>query len=114
MAGRRIDGVGCRGLETALIGACAGQLAKRLQAGVHWHAHARSGMNTRAIRTGLLPADELGKADFVVISCGVNDVTSLTGPAVSTRTGRCDRRCLAGAAQSSSRGDRRARLISLR
>lgn len=76
-----IAGVGCRSLETALTGCTARALAARLNESVTWKAFGEPGLDTRAIRQCLLPGAELEGSDFVLISTGVNDATSLTGPA---------------------------------
>ncbi len=51
-----IDGVGCRALEQALIGATAAALARRLDRRVDRQARGRFGLRTRDIRISLLPA----------------------------------------------------------
>jgi lysophospholipase L1-like esterase len=73
-----IDGVGCSSLHSALIGRTAEALARRAHARVDWRVAARTGANTRRIRTRLVPDGGLEDADFVLVSTGVNDVTALT------------------------------------
>lgn len=72
-----IDGVGCRSLHTALVGRTAEALAARLPCTVEWSVSARTGARTRSIRRRLLPDAEIERADFVIVSTGVNDVTGL-------------------------------------
>jgi lysophospholipase L1-like esterase len=74
-----IDGVGCRSLDAALIGRAADALARRTNGRIEWSVAARTGADTRKIRTRLLPQAAVDGADFVLISTGVNDVTGLTG-----------------------------------
>lgn len=76
-----IDGVGCRSLENALIGATARTLANRTASRVEWRTLGQSGLTTRAIRRLLMAHGEFRRADFVLVSAGVNDVTRLSGPA---------------------------------
>lgn len=73
-----IDGVGCSSLAAAMVGRTAEAIAMRADVRVGWSAVGQSGATTRQIRTRLLPEAEIERADFVIVSTGVNDVTALT------------------------------------
>ena len=73
-----IAGVGASQLSRALVGQTAVHLAAQEQAQVDWQAFGHIGFSTRKFlryyEDGLPDADP----DYVIISLGVNDVTSLT------------------------------------
>ncbi len=73
-----IAGVGANDLSRALVGQTARHLASLEQTQVDWQAFGHSGFSTKKFlhhyAAGLPQADP----DYVVISLGVNDITSLT------------------------------------
>ena len=73
-----IAGVGASELSRALVGQTAGHLASLERTHVDWHAYGHIGFSTKKFlehyEGGLPHADP----DYIVISLGVNDVTSLT------------------------------------
>ncbi|MEE4295021.1 MAG: SGNH/GDSL hydrolase family protein, partial [Wenzhouxiangella sp.] len=72
-----IAGVGCRTLEQACVGQTALQLSKQLGRGVTWVSLGRTGATTGGILRHLIPQLPEQKADFILISAGVNDMTAL-------------------------------------
>lgn len=78
-----IAGVGAGHQERALVARSAAALAARSGRTVHWHAAGWSGA-TSADLIGRLDALASLPADFIVVSAGVNDLTTL----VRTRTWR--------------------------
>ena len=73
-----IAGVGAERLTSALVGTTAEALAERLQCQVAWHAVGKTGYNSSKILDRLLPRLPDEPADFIIVSVGVNDITSLT------------------------------------
>jgi lysophospholipase L1-like esterase len=72
-----IAGVGARTLDQALAGQTAQTLSKALARSVHWRALGKIGVEAKGILRNMMPEANL-RADVVVISVGINDVTSLT------------------------------------
>lgn len=72
-----IAGVGCRTLEQACVGQTARCLADHLGRGVRWISLGRSGATTGRILRDLVPQLPDPPIDYIVISTGVNDITSL-------------------------------------
>ena len=73
-----IAGVGARELKNALVGQTARVLADELQVEVHWKAIGKIGATSRSVlhkQVNQLPAQ---KPDFIIVSVGVNDLTSLS------------------------------------
>jgi lysophospholipase L1-like esterase len=73
-----IAGVGAATLERALVGRTAESLAALLGRAVEWEAHGISGADARQILADLVPALGPLPADAMIVSVGVNDVTSLS------------------------------------
>lgn len=71
-----VAGVGAGTTDRALAGATASALAQRLGRRVVWRAHGKIGAGVEKVRLQLGLLDERA-ADIVVISVGVNDITSL-------------------------------------
>ena len=80
-----IEGVGARRIEDALVAQTSGALAELLSRRVEWSAHGRIGARSRTLLDEFIPALPPDAADVVVLSVGVNDVTSLTAQAVWER-----------------------------
>ena len=72
-----IAGVGAPTVEQALPGQVARALAQKSGRRVCWHAEGKTGLDARAVRRDLVPALPHGPFDAIVVSVGVNDVTSL-------------------------------------
>ncbi|MEE4331078.1 MAG: SGNH/GDSL hydrolase family protein [Wenzhouxiangella sp.] len=72
-----IAGVGCRTLDRACVGQTAASLARRLECGIEWQAIGRTGATTRRILGSLVPRLPDARADFIIVSAGVNDITGL-------------------------------------
>jgi lysophospholipase L1-like esterase len=80
-----IAGVGARTLDQALAGQTAKVLSQTLARTIAWKAVGKIGVEANGVLQGLIPSTDL-HADVVVISVGINDVTSLT----STRRWRAN------------------------
>lgn len=72
-----IAGVGAPSVGEALPGQIAFDLAKRLDCKAHWEAVGRIGATCDTIRSRLLPSLDSDPFDFIALSVGVNDITSL-------------------------------------
>lgn len=72
-----IAGVGVEQLIDALPGQLARALAERHRCRVEWHAHGDNGASCSDLLRQL-PAIPAVKADWILVSVGVNDVTRLT------------------------------------
>ncbi len=72
-----IAGVGVEQLADALPGQLALALSRRHQCRVEWYAHGDSGASCADVLRQL-PAIPAAKADWILVSVGVNDVTGLT------------------------------------
>lgn len=71
-------GVGAGTFPKALAGQLAVALSERLDATLRWESRGYIGANARRLLTRLDGETFAGPFDFVVLSVGVNDVTSLT------------------------------------
>ena len=80
-----IAGVGANRLSDALIGRTAEALATCSNRLVHWSAVGLNGANSASVLQQLLPGLPPEKADVIILSVGVNDVTALTRLAQWTR-----------------------------
>lgn len=74
-----IAGVGATSLSVALLGQTAAALSRQLRRRIEWAAHGQSGADSRQLLQTVVPALATREADFVLLSVGVNDVTSLAG-----------------------------------
>ncbi len=73
-----IAGVGASTLDRALVGCTANALVARCGGAVEWLACGRSGASSKQVLNDLVPMLAPVPADAIVVSVGVNDVTSLT------------------------------------
>jgi lysophospholipase L1-like esterase len=73
-----IAGVGAVRLNDALAGRTARELSELLNGAVSWQAVGRIGMDSGALLGTLVARLPEQEADFIVVSVGVNDVTSLS------------------------------------
>ncbi len=72
-----IAGVGASSFQQALVGQTAQELAGRLSRRIEWCAIGKIGATTEKVEQTLLPQLPNYEADFIALSVGVNDVTSL-------------------------------------
>ncbi len=72
-----IAGVGASTLQNALVGQTALGLAEKLSCRIEWGAIGKIGATTKKVEEALLPQLPNYEADFIALSVGVNDVTSL-------------------------------------
>lgn len=72
-----IAGVGASSLQCSLVGQTAEMLAVALGVGVDWTCVGRIGATSDGIARGLVPRLSMPAADFIVVSAGVNDITSM-------------------------------------
>lgn len=73
-----IAGVGSRSLSKALVGRTAQRLSEILGRRVYWSSIGRIGLTSREILERLVPRMPAARADVILVSAGVNDVTSLS------------------------------------
>ncbi len=73
-----ISGVGASTLEKALVGQTAAALADELDVQINWTSWGSTGASTQKITQRLVPRLSDAPADFIIVSAGVNDVTSLS------------------------------------
>lgn len=73
-----VAGVGASELPKALVGQTAVALSSSLDSRVSWQAIGVSGYNSSKVLARLVPKLPDVAADFIIVSVGVNDVTSLT------------------------------------
>lgn len=73
-----IAGVGASVLERALVGRTAAALAAALECRIRWTAHGHTGATSSRLIDEHLPGVDARGADMILLSIGVNDVTSLT------------------------------------
>ena len=73
-----IAGVGAKRMENALVAVTARHLAELEGRAVRWEALGIIGANTRKIRDDLVPELPDEPADYIVVSAGVNDLTTIT------------------------------------
>ena len=83
-----IAGVGASDFSTALVGWAAHQLSASLGYQIDWAAHGRIGASSQEVLQDLPRQLDDGAADFIMLSVGVNDITSLSR--VSTWTQNLD------------------------
>ncbi len=81
-----VAGVGVDRLEEGLAGRVAAELARLLGREVRWRALGEVGATSEAIRRRLLPLLENRSWDAIVVSAGVNDLTSLRRSAQWSRS----------------------------
>lgn len=84
-----VAGVGAETLDDALVGCTARALARQLDCRVHWAAIGAAGYNTRKVIDQLLPLVPATKADYFVISVGVNDITGVRTISAWRKTSVC-------------------------
>ncbi len=72
-----IAGVGAEVTEAALPARFAAELGARLDRTVHWRALGKVGATASYVKHRLLPQLGTGDVDIVLLSVGVNDVTSV-------------------------------------
>ena len=73
-----IAGVNASNLSRALVGQTAAGLSRLLPGAVTWQAFSSIGFTSHQVTQELLPQLPAEPADFMVVSVGVNDVTSLS------------------------------------
>ena len=73
-----IAGVGADKIDDALVGRTVYHLSNQLNCRVRWYAKGETGITTDDLINRVLPELKTEPADFIIISIGVNDVTSLT------------------------------------
>jgi lysophospholipase L1-like esterase len=81
-----IAGVGAEVTEQALPARFAAELAVRLQRRVHWRVLAKVGADAAYVQDRLLPQIGTGHVDLVLLSIGINDVTSMRTRAAFRRS----------------------------
>ena len=72
-----IEGVGASTLDQALVGRTAGILASALGVGVDWECVGSIGATSGKVARTLVHKLPREPADFIVVSAGVNDITSM-------------------------------------
>jgi len=80
-----IAGVGAESLDSALVGQAATGIAGSLGCKVSWVARGSIGANSAMVLRELVPRLPGTEADFIILSVGVNDVTSLSRVSTWTR-----------------------------
>ncbi len=70
-------GVGAKTQSEALAGVLSRELHERLDRGVTWQVHARSGVTSGELRSFFLPVATTEHYDVIFLSIGVNDVMHL-------------------------------------
>ncbi len=84
-----VAGVGMDELQDALVGQATVQLAQQLGRAVHWSVHGRSGARAQHLLEDYLPELPEERADVIILSVGVNDITGMTMlPVFRRRLGR--------------------------
>jgi lysophospholipase L1-like esterase len=73
-----ISGVGAEKITDALSGQTAKCLAESLNCQINWASRGIIGATSKKIRERLIPKLPTEKADFIVVSAGVNDLTTLS------------------------------------
>ncbi len=76
-----IAGVGAERVEEALVWGTSQMLANRLGRRVQWTARGRIGEKSRTLLKQLSSDSLESSYDVVIVSVGVNDITSMTSPA---------------------------------
>jgi len=72
-----VAGVGINRMEDALVGSTARSLGEILEVGVDWFSLGRTGLTSSDVLEQLVPLLDPEPADFIMVSVGVNDITSL-------------------------------------
>lgn len=72
-----VAGVGINRMEDALVGSTARSLSEVLDVGVDWFSLGRTGLTSIDVLEQLVPLLDPEPADFIMVSVGVNDITSL-------------------------------------
>lgn len=80
-----IAGVGARDLSTALVGRAAHELSAALDCRIDWVARGSIGADSRKVLNRMVAQLDDACADFIVLSVGVNDITSLCRVATWTQ-----------------------------
>ncbi|WP_163833816.1 SGNH/GDSL hydrolase family protein [Spartinivicinus ruber] len=73
-----VAGVGATTLSNALVGQTATTLAIMLQRQINWNAIGIIGADSHQVMNELIPALPAQRADLIILSIGINDVTALT------------------------------------
>lgn len=73
-----ISGVGAKNMANAFAGQTATHLASLLNGQIHWSARGIIGADAKAVLNELVPELDAIEQDFILVSVGVNDVTSLS------------------------------------
>ena len=73
-----IAGVGIGRHEHALVGCTARSLSQSLKAGINWTSLGCTGLTSSDILTKLVPQLDPEPVDFIMVSAGVNDITTLS------------------------------------
>lgn len=73
-----IAGVGASHLSKALVGQAALALSHGLSCKISWTAHGYIGANSSKLLNNFMPGLGAIKADIIITSIGINDITSLT------------------------------------
>lgn len=76
-----VSGVGAGSTEKAFVGQTARALSAQFGVSVHWQALGKSGYNVDQVLRGLMPLLQQQNAaafDVIIMSVGVNDITSMT------------------------------------
>lgn len=72
-----IAGVGASTFERALVGTTAHAMATETGATVHWRAVGQTGATSEKVRKRLIPRLKDTMYEYIIVSAGVNDITSL-------------------------------------
>jgi lysophospholipase L1-like esterase len=80
-----ISGVGASTLASALVGQTAKKLSETLPCRINWAAYGSIGASSNKVLNKLVPNLADTKADFIVLSVGVNDITALSSVSTWTR-----------------------------
>lgn len=73
-----IAGVGARCYSASLTAQAAKALAERLNVAISWSAYGLNGANVHTVLRDLVPQLPRQSADYIILSVGINDVTSLS------------------------------------
>ncbi|MEM7054917.1 MAG: SGNH/GDSL hydrolase family protein [Pseudomonadota bacterium] len=73
-----IAGVGATMMDKALVGQTACSLADQMHTSVQWKAVGKTGITSAGVVRKLVPQLPKDAPEFMIVSVGVNDVTSLT------------------------------------
>lgn len=72
-----IAGVGASSLQRSVVGQAARMLGEGLGVGVEWRSVGRIGATSEGVARDLVPQLRMPPVDFIVVSAGVNDITSM-------------------------------------